>query len=89
MRCAGLNTPEEIWIDTIRGEDGFLAVAGADLPKSVAHISVGKYIRADLHEAALAAAKAEGVREGLLAAAKIVPDADSAKVLRAAAEAKP
>ncbi len=49
------DAPERIWIDTISGDDGFLRVAGADLPRDEASRSVDCFIHSTASPEAFAA----------------------------------
>ena len=87
-----MKAPERIWVD----DDGYWF----DIDPSETR---PEYIRKDASDAAIAAARAEGVREGMLKAAEIasafasegkwadgfIMAADIAAAIRAAAEAQP
>ena len=87
-----MSAPERIWVD----DDGYWF----DIDPSETR---PEYIRKDASDAAIAAARAEGVREGMLKAAEIasafasegkwadgfIMAADIAAAIRAAAEAHP
>ena len=87
-----MSAPERIWVD----DDGYWF----DIDPSETR---PEYIRKDASDAAIAAARAEGVREGMLKAAEIasafasegkwadgfIMAADIAAAIRAAAEAQP
>ena len=96
-----MSAPERIWLKDYESQ-------GKDKhPSEWFRPEVGmtaqEYIRADIHDAAIAAARAEGVREGMLKAAEIasafasegkwadgfIMAADIAAAIRAAAEAQP
>ena len=77
--------PEQIWVD----DDGYWF----DIDPSETR---PEYIRKDASDAAIAAARAEGVREGMLKAAEIYAEGEgwdyfgaAYDAIRAAAEAQP
>ena len=96
-----MSAPERIWLDWPDANRG--DVVYDEPPERDTQPGQTEYIRADLHDAAIAAARAEGVREGMLKAAEIasafasegkwadgfIMAADIAAAIRAAAEAQP
>ena len=80
-----MSAPERIWVD----DDGYWF----DIDPSETR---PEYIRKDASDAAIAAARAEGVREGMLKAAEIYAEGEgwdyfgaAYDAIRAAAEAQP
>ena len=62
-----MSAPKRIWLDWPDANRG--DVVYDEPPERDTQPGQTEYIRADLHDAAIAAARAEGVREGMLKAA--------------------
>lgn len=89
-----MSAPERIWLDWPDANRGDAVYD--EPPERDTQPGQTEYIRKDASDAAIAAARAEGVREGMLKAAELYAEGEgwdyfgaAYDAIRAAAEAKP